>query len=314
MAIQNRRGPYENFDPQKMLPGEWAVVTSGDSKSVDGTSVYMCFAAGNVKRMATYEDMTQNIREASGEAIEDQISEKIDGALEKIESAIQGADTAKTAANDAAANAERKTSEAEGAIAELNAAITDTRTVIQETNAAKQEALDAAERVHQVLDNGIIDLIYPVGSIYLSTNPANPSRLFGGNWEQWGTGCVPVGVDTAQEEFNQVEKTGGEKTHALTESEMPTHTHGIPELTGSTMSTGTHSHQMYYRNDNQIGGNADRMGTSTTNNGTRSSIASGGGHDHTIKINESVTEETGSGNVHNNLQPYITCYMWKRVA
>lgn len=65
MAIQNRRGVYDKFDPQKMVPGEWAVVISGDEHAIDGKAVYMCFAAGNVKRMATYEDMKENVAAAA---------------------------------------------------------------------------------------------------------------------------------------------------------------------------------------------------------------------------------------------------------
>ena len=61
MAIQDRRGAWENFDPTKLLPGEWADVLSGDPSASDGRSVYKCFAAGVVKRMATYEDMEENI-------------------------------------------------------------------------------------------------------------------------------------------------------------------------------------------------------------------------------------------------------------
>ncbi len=50
MAIQNRRGIFSDFDPDKMIPGEWGVVLSGDPDSKDGSSVYMCFRAGGVKR------------------------------------------------------------------------------------------------------------------------------------------------------------------------------------------------------------------------------------------------------------------------
>ena len=57
MAIQCRRGPYADFDPTKLLPGEWAVVVSGDPEGKDGRSVFMCFASGYVKRMCTYEDV-----------------------------------------------------------------------------------------------------------------------------------------------------------------------------------------------------------------------------------------------------------------
>lgn len=52
---------------------------------------------------------------------------------------------------------------------------------------------------------------YPIGAIYLSVDATDPSNLFGGKWEAWGTGRVPVGVDIAQTEFNSVEKIGGSK-------------------------------------------------------------------------------------------------------
>lgn len=51
MAIQNRRGVYGDFDPTKMVPGEFAVVQNGDPLSGDGKSVYIAFNAGNVKRI-----------------------------------------------------------------------------------------------------------------------------------------------------------------------------------------------------------------------------------------------------------------------
>ena len=70
MAIQSRRGAYGDFDPDKMLPGEWASVLKDDPKAQDGKAVYMCFSAGDVKRMATYEDMKNNIQEATAEIIE----------------------------------------------------------------------------------------------------------------------------------------------------------------------------------------------------------------------------------------------------
>lgn len=52
-------------------------------------------------------------------------------------------------------------------------------------------------------------LIYPVGSIYMSVKNTSPSDLFGGTWEIWGSGRVPVGVDSGQTEFSTVENPGG---------------------------------------------------------------------------------------------------------
>ena len=65
MAIQSRRGAYADFDPNKMLPGEWAVVTSGDPNDPDGRAIYLCYIAGIVERMATYEDMKKNVQSAA---------------------------------------------------------------------------------------------------------------------------------------------------------------------------------------------------------------------------------------------------------
>lgn len=127
----------------------------------------------------------------------------------------------------------------------------------------------------------ILNIIYPVGSIYLSVNSTNPSSLFGGTWVQWGAGKVPVGVDTNDSNFNTVEKTGGEKTHKLTVDEMPSHTH-----------------------DQYVTANSGNAGVRK---------------DYNQDANTSVyyqcqTGSRGGGQAHNNLQPYITCFMWKRTA
>lgn len=54
MAIQMRRGQKADFDPSKMLPGEWAVSIDSDTTK---QWVWMCFAPGVVKRIATFEDI-----------------------------------------------------------------------------------------------------------------------------------------------------------------------------------------------------------------------------------------------------------------
>lgn len=68
----------------------------------------------------------------------------------------------------------------------------------------------------------IFDLIYPVGSIYMSVNNTNSKDLFGGTWASWGQGRVPVGVNLSGT-FNTVEKTGRAETHTLITSQMPSH-------------------------------------------------------------------------------------------
>ena len=130
--------------------------------------------------------------------------------------------------------------------------------------------------------------MYPVGSIYLSVSSTNPGTLFGGTWAAWGTGRVPVGIDTGQTEFNTIEKTGGAKTHTLTTAEMPAHNHSVQ---GGYDGAASHVHG--YSHGHGMIGTAQ-----SGNNGT-----------YPINVGNS-----GSGGAHNNLQPYITCYMWKRTA
>lgn len=109
MAIQMRRGAYTNFNPAKLMPGEWAVVVSGDSGAKDGKAAYICFAAGDVKRVATYEDMVDNVHDAVDQnngAIIKQITDAADRVNSGVIAAAQKSATEATnAANRADAAA-----------------------------------------------------------------------------------------------------------------------------------------------------------------------------------------------------------------
>ena len=56
---------------------------------------------------------------------------------------------------------------------------------------------------------------YPVGAIYMSVSPTSPASLFGGTWTSWGSGRVPIGINSSDSDFNTVEKTGGSKEYEL---------------------------------------------------------------------------------------------------
>lgn len=123
---------------------------------------------------------------------------------------------------------------------------------------------------------------HPVGSLFETTVSTNPGTLYGGTWAAWGGGRTPVGVNTADTSFNTVEKTGGAKTHTLTVQEIPNHDHDL---------------------------NAVNEGVDNPN----------GGYHPGWTFNKQYTAQvmsasTGGGQAHNNLQPYITCYMWKRTT
>lgn len=132
-----------------------------------------------------------------------------------------------------------------------------------------------------------LDQFYPVGAIYQSTNATDPTTLMGGTWTRFGQGRVLVGVSESETEFNTVNKTGGAKTHTLNLEEIPSHSH------------------------------AQRV-TANTGNGTAirrdwsSDVPSG---QNALTYPQGIdTAATGGGRAHNNLQPYITVYMWQRTA
>ena len=136
----------------------------------------------------------------------------------------------------------------------------------------------------QAARTALLGNMYPVGYIMTTVtayaNPAAVATALGvGTWEVFGAGRVPVGVDTGVSDFNTIEKTGGATTHALVEAELAAHTHSYDRQNPTTDAISIH----------------DIVRTT----GGNSSATSG---------------STGSGTAHNNLQPYITVYMWKRTA
>lgn len=132
-------------------------------------------------------------------------------------------------------------------------------------------------------------LAYPVGAIYMSMVSTSPATLFGGTWSAFAPGKVLVGRDASDSDFNLAGETGGTKTHTLTVDEMPAHTHKentVPE-----------------RNDMFV----DSSLTVTVPSTRSSDVDSG-------RTTGTTTFSTGGSQAHNNLQPYIVVYMWRRTA
>ena len=160
------------------------------------------------------------------------------------------------------------------------------------------------------LTNTILAKVYPVGAIFLSTVNTNPATYLGfGTWSIWGSGRVPVGVNTSDSNFNTVEKTGGASTHTLTLAQIPGHTHSV---SGTAASNGAHTHQLGINADSvQKGSNYDKPNNASATTSKGYTSTSAGAHTHSVS--GTAASQGGSG-AHNNLQPYITCYMWKRTA
>ena len=126
--------------------------------------------------------------------------------------------------------------------------------------------------------------VYPVGSIYTNYNVStNPATLMGfGTWSAVGQGRVLVGKASSGT-FDTATETMGSETHTLSTAEMPEHTHTFTG-TGRVADAGAGAD-----------GNARFVGSTTLQNA--------------LTINN-----TGSGSAHNNIQPSLVVYMWRRTA
>ena len=137
----------------------------------------------------------------------------------------------------------------------------------------------------------LYELVYPVGSYYLSMSDTfDPNVSFVGTWVQDTPGLMTMNTVVTE----NVGTTGGEKTHSLTSAEVPSHTHSASGVTLQTSKKGS------FQNTTQ---------TSYWNMSRGNSMKYERIYDATLK-----TSSVGSGTAHNNLQPYIVCVRWHRIA
>jgi len=136
------------------------------------------------------------------------------------------------------------------------------------------QSLTSAQQAQARENMGLLDYVYPVGSIYMSANSTSPGTLFGGTWERiQDTFLLAAGSTYA------AGSTGGEATHTLTVDEMPSHMHKMSVVKDAA--TGN------------VRWRPVSWGEGTT---------------------ESATERIGGGQAHNNMPPYLAVYVWKRTA
>lgn len=153
------------------------------------------------------------------------------------------------------------------------------------------------------------DLIYPVGSIYMSVNDVSPTVLFGGNWEAindrflLAAGNVKAGA------------VGGAETQHLTERELPPHTHTVPEHTHNalTASAGAHRHKIHR---SLIAASGTARYAAQYNPDFTHETTTEGAHTHTITVEncaELTVSSAGGGKEFDIMPPYLAVYMWKRI-
>lgn len=180
--------------------------------------------------------------------------------------------------------------------AEMNARTEDIENVNSAINTEKEARISADNAINQKLTqetterrqedanittsvNEYWKTIYPVGSIYISTNANfNPQTTWGGTWIKTADGRCLIGANDTY----PLGSTGGEATHTLTVAEMPSHKHNTDDWI--------------------LGGG-----------GTNANITMGGNY-YAHHYGNEIISNTGGGQAHNNMQPYLAVYMWKRTA
>lgn len=158
----------------------------------------------------------------------------------------------------------------QGNVTTLAGAFEQLKTAVATLNAAK---LAKAE---------LLDAVYPIGSLYMSVNAADPNTLFGGTWERLKDRFLLAAGDTYA-----AGATGGEAAHTLTKDEMPSHNHSLSD---------------------PIDKNSIKLG-SMTGDANWALTKRAASYDYNL-----TTNNTGGGAAHNNMPPYLTVYMWKRTA
>ena len=145
----------------------------------------------------------------------------------------------------------------------------------------------------KINNTNIFDLIYPVGSFYISAKSTNPAMLFGGTWEQI-QGRFLLGRSSSY----PVGSMGGEATHTLTEAEMPSHNGHLSAGIVGTVPQGKGNYKGFL--------NLDIM--TAYGDGGRGWNVYAGNEMHPA------SEAVGGGQPHNNMPPYLSVYIWKRTA
>ena len=233
--------------------------------------------------------------------------------------------TAKSEANTAGVTANNANTTANSALSNANNAIeiaTSAKTIAESAkNIANLTSTELS-----TLTSSIMNIAFPVGAIYMSVNSTNPGSLFGGTWEAWGSGRVPLAIgNNGETDYTVAEQTGG------SENSVAVHNHLQNEH--------NHTQNAHYHNilslDNGWSANsvpANPQGTSRgmafleNNNWAEeySHVArfdtTGGIQDRqiirntTAENNSTTATNQEAGVAGGNRMPYITCYMWKRTA
>lgn len=152
------------------------------------------------------------------------------------------------------------------------------------------------------LEDKLLDLVYPVGAVYISVANTEPSALLGGTWTAIQTGRMLISEDGG------TNYTAGD-TGGSTDAIAVAHTHDYSSTSGNG---GAHDHTL---RGNRAGAGSDEspgmvLGSINVTADT-DALLSVSNHTHSVS---GTTDSTGSAGTDANMPPYLAVYMWKRTA
>lgn len=187
--------------------------------------------------------------------------------------------------------------------------------------------------------------LYPVGSVYISFNSADPSTLFGGTWVRLKDTFLLANGDSYAPNTS-----GGSATKTIAVSNMPSHNHSVNSSgshthTATTSTAGNHSHTRgsmnitgrvgcfgeedtdypngaFYQTSAKgtgHGGGIDHMVYMDASRAWTGATSTAGNHNHTLTTSSAgshthTTNNTGGSVPLNIMPPYTTVYAWRRTA
>ena len=169
--------------------------------------------------------------------------------------------------------------------------------------------------------NNALSVSYPIGAIYISTISTDPKEFFGGEWERLKDAFLLASGDKYSPGL-----TGGESEHTLTENEMPTHNHS--NTISVSANQVSHDHAIYSGDGNEakaaglgygycyaIGGADNDTSTAIARSKTGTGQKLMNASTPAISVNYKITNiAVGNNQSHNNMPPFISVYMWKRIG
>ncbi len=193
--------------------------------------------------------------------------------------------------------------------------------ILPETSTGSSESpIESEQNLYGLKVKDLVDVLYPVGSVYISFEETNPSEIMGGSWERVSEGKTLVGVDEDDTSFNVPNKTGGSKSINLAHSHtVNSHTHTTKDHTLTIAEMPSHRHTIDLENQDA---SSPGYGISITENNVKAGYSSsymgftGGGQPHNHGETTASSPGTNSklSTSQSILNPYITVYMWKRIS